>query len=110
MNNEQLSKTKQLYNAISELINNPTIHISLLQSFPQIKSMSPDKIFWFESVRFMAYISNADGEISQREINVMNYITGIYMPLEVIKEMVEDTDFQDSIKNTPLTVKILCAV
>ena len=86
MNNEQLSKAKQLYNAISGLISNPTIHISLLQNFPQIKDFSPDKIFLLDSFQFMGHVANADGEISQREVNVINYITGFYLPLEAVQE------------------------
>lgn len=110
MNNEQLSTTKEIYNTLSEIISTPTIHISLLQAFPQIKNISPDKIFWIESLKFMAWISNSDGNISQRELNVMNYITGVYMSLESIQEIMHDNEFLDSMTDAPLTVKILCEV
>jgi hypothetical protein len=110
MNNEQLSKTKELYNGICKLINNPTIHISLLQAFPQIKNISPDKIFWIDTLKFMAYISSADGEISQREVNVMNYITGIYMPFDSVQGLIDDSEFLSDVTNVSLTVKILCEI
>lgn len=110
MNNEHLSIAKKLYNAISELISNPTIHIALLKNFPQIKDISPDKIFLLESIKFMGYISNADGMISQREVNIMNYVTGFYLSLESARELINGEDFLDDMTEVPLTVKILCVV
>ena len=110
MNNEQLPKVKQLYNSICELINNPSIHLVLLKTFPTIKDLPPDKLFWLESLEFMAYISTADGKISQKEVNIMNYITGNYMTLESVQKLIKDKRFLEQMNEVPMTVRFLCGV
>ena len=111
MNNEQLIAVRKLYEGLHGLLSNSTLKLSLMKSFPSIRNIDPERIFWLESLQFMVYISNADGEISQREVNTMNYITGEYLSLNDIRDLVSKKDLLSDFNiEPPLTAKILCVL
>lgn len=109
MNNERLVELKGLYNKLKELMSSPHLHVAFLKAFPNIQNVSPEKILELETVKFMLYISNSDGEITQREVNVMNYITEKYLSVDDLEELLAD-DFIEDMDDVPLTVKLMCSL
>lgn len=111
MNNQQLISTKKLHEAIKKLLGEPHLQILFMRQFPDIKFQLEDLLF-IEPLRFMLYVSTADNHISQRELNVVNYITGKYLTLDDVNELVsENRDFYiDSMPQVPLMVKVCCEV
>ena len=107
MSNERLVELKGLYTKLVDLMASPSIYIAFLKAFPTKNNISPEKILELETLKFMLYISNSDGEITQREANVINYITGKYLSLTQIEELIED-DFLDGMKEVPFIIKLMC--
>ena len=110
MNKEELTAIKGMYDGIKKLIGDSTIYVILLRSFPELKDISPDKIFLLDSFHFMGYVASADGKITQREVNVMNYITGLYLTLEEVERLISNSGISTNIDTAPLSAKILCSI
>lgn len=111
MNNQQLIAVKQVYDSLGELMGSPYLQMEFMRKFPQINIQVKD-ILYMESLRYMIYLADADGSISSRELNIINYITGKYLTLELVDDLIEeDPDFYiNSMPEIPLTVKIMCEV
>lgn len=107
MNKEILVKVKSLYNALVDMLHNPSLHISLIRAVPRMAEINPDKIIMMDSLKFMMHIANADGEISQREVNIINYITDTYLTVENLENLI-DEDFLDDIDEIPFSIKLFC--
>lgn len=107
MSNEILVKIKSLYKALIDMLHNPTLHISLIRAVPRMAEIDPDKIIMMDSLKFMMHIANADGDISQREVNIISYITDTYFTIEVLENLIND-DFLDDIDEIPLSIKLFC--
>ena len=111
MNNQQLIAVRNVYNSLKELMSSPYLQMSFMKKFPQIDTELKD-ILYIETLRYMIYLADADGYISSKELNLINYITTQHLSYETIEEIVEKNhDFYiDSMPEIPLTIRILCEV
>ena len=111
MDTELLTTTKKLHDSLKEIIGDPHIQIAFMQAMPESR-LKLENLMLIDPLRFMLYVANADGVISQREANIINYVTGEYIPAEVLRKQVEeDKDFYVySMPEVPLTIKVLCMV
>ena len=111
MDNELLTTTKKLHDSLKEIIGDPYIQIAFMKAMPE-SSLKLENLMLIDPLRFMLYVANADGVISQREANIISYITGEYISLETLRQQVaEDKDFYVySMPEVPLTIKVLCFV
>ena len=106
MNHEKLQDARELYDKIYEVLQLPATRIILLEKYPSLTDVLPNRIFWLDSLEFMTYISDADGYISKREVNIMNYITNEYMSVDTIQQLAYDSEDMDT--RVPVTVMLLC--
>ena len=88
MNNQQLIAVKQIYDSLGELMGSPYLQMEFMRKFPQIDIQVKD-ILYMESLRYMIYLADADGSISSRELNIINYITGKYLTLELVDDLID---------------------
>ena len=111
MNNELLVTAKKIYDNLKDMISNPHLQIGIMRSMPEF-TLDLDKVLFMDSLRFMLYVAESDGEITMRESNVINYITGEYFPVQALREIVaEERDFYIySMPTLPMSVKIFCEV
>ena len=111
MNNEQLKQGKQLYDAINNVMSNSTIQLAFFKAFPNVDTATPEKIFLMDTLKFMLYIACADESLSQKELNIINYFTGIYLTKSDVDELLKDNNILSDLENeVPLTVKFLCLI
>ena len=109
MNNEYLRKGKQLYDTLNNVMSESTIQLIFFRSFPNANKATPQKMFLLDSLKFMLHISCSDKSLSQKELNIINYFTGLYLTKSDIDELLKDNTFLSDVENeVPLTVKFLC--
>ena len=107
----QLISTKQLYNQLKEIICNPQLQASIAQQFPVFANTDAEQMFFVENLMYLTYISNADGTITQKEMNVINTITGKLTPLSTVRDLINNDNLLAGFGNEiPLSVQILCAI
>lgn len=111
MNDQQLIATKNIHDGLKELLGAPYLQMAFMRKMPTSKLELKDLLF-IEPLRFMLYVAEADGCISQRELNIINYITGNYLSMNDINSLIQsDRDYYiDSMPETPLMIQILCIV
>lgn len=103
MKNEKLISAKKLYDALIEFMDNPSFRVIFFKAIPQSKH-DPSEYLFLDTLQFMSHISRADGQISQRETNVINYITQHYLSTSELNELNLDI----SPTEIPITVMLLC--
>lgn len=111
MDNQQLIATKNIHNALKKVMGEPYLQIAFLRKMPDCKLDLEDLLF-IEPLRFMLYVAEADGCISQRELNIINYITGEYLSMDDIDSLIKNdrSYYIYSMPEVPLMVKIFCIV
>ena len=109
MTEEQMKIAKKMYELIRDHLGDSTVELILMKALPSLKEFSPDKIFFLDSLRYMAYISNADGKISVKEANLINFITGNYISVADLNDLVsKEGIMRDFEKEVPVSVVLLC--
>ena len=109
MNNEHLIATKKLHDSLKAIMDDPYVRMTFMKSFPTVE-LQPSDLLFIEPLRFMAYIADADGEVSQREVNIINYITGRYLSLSELNELIDnDRHFYiETMPEVPMLLRLLC--
>ena len=87
MNNEMLSNCKKMHDSLYRIMSEPTLQIAFMRAFPNT-TLNLEQLLFIEPLRFMVYIADSDGAISQREANIINYITGRYLPLSELNDLI----------------------
>ena len=108
MNNELLASAKNVYNELIDFFSNPELRIAMVKAMPDM-DCDPDDILTLDALQFMVKVSNADGIISQREVNVINYLTGCYFTVEKLQELAKSGYYSDNC-DVPFSIFFLCQV
>ncbi len=106
MNNELLLKVKELYNSLEEFFSEATIKLILIKL--DLEDVNPEECLWVESLLFMANIANSDETISQRELNIINYLTGKSLSLSDVENLTNRDDFRTISTRVPISFRIAC--
>lgn len=75
------------YRLFEDFVNRPDISRMFKSTIP---NMSPEIIFYVDALKLMWAIAKADGEVTEKEIEIMNYVTGKFLPKNEIASIVED--------------------
>ena len=91
MDNEILIAAKEISDSIKEISCNPHIQMCFMKMCPNI-SFSIEDMLYLDTLKFMLYVSEADGITSQKEINIINYITGKFLTLQDVEKLKIDAE------------------
>ena len=109
MSNEQLMVAKGIHDGLRALIVDFYAKLSLIKEscFAQY---SPEELLFVEPLRFVVYVSG--GKISATELNIINYVTGRYLSLSEVNNLIDEAEcyYLDPTPQVPDLIKILQAI
>lgn len=111
MSNQYLITAKELYNALEDVLFDPRAQKAFARVMPD-SSITISDLLKHDSMRFMLHIAMTDEEITQREANVINYMTGQMLTVRALRR--EARKYRRAMSNpildVPQLVRVVCLV